>query len=169
MKYLKSFEKIKKKEDIILYKNKDFTISLSYEGNMTYFTNNHSWSPIYGMIDQIKDKSNDLNDPELRNIKITDKEKKFAILSLDPKYESNRVKYHSSVINGFIIGMLSKIDIIKMPDKAYIELDEMYLPIIKDIVKKSETIGDIIDSFKILYDDITEKLPMYINSSKFNL
>ena len=166
MKYLKTFEK--SKEDIILYKNNDFTISLSNNGNMNYFTNNRSCSPIYGMIEQIREKSIFLNVPELRNIKLTDHEKSFAMLSLDPQYFKNRLKYHSSVINGFI-GDASKIEISELPDKVYSELNEMYLPIIKDIIKKSETIGDIIDSFKILYDDITEKLPMYIIGSKFNL
>jgi len=169
MKYLKTFEKSKEKEDTILYKNKDFTIIINNKNdNMTYYTNYRSCSPIYGMIDQIREKSIFLNDTELRRIKLTGYEKSFAMLSLDPQYFKNKLKYHSSVINGFI-GDASKVEVSKLPDKVYSELSEFYLPLIEDVIKKSETIGDIIDSFKILYDDITEKLPMYIIGSKFNL
>lgn len=173
MKYLKTFEKQKEKEkekeDIILYKNADFTITVNDKGNMTYFNEFMSKSPIYGMMVEIKNKSKYLNDPELRNIKITEKEKNFAILSLDPQWESNRLKYHSSIINNFIVRNGNKIDVSDISDKAYTALDEMYLPIIEDIIKKSETIGDIIDDFKVLYDELIENLPMYLNMSKFNL
>jgi len=171
MKYLKTFEKQKEKEkeDIILYKNEDFTITVNDKGNMTYFNDYMSKSPIYGIMFEIKNKSKYLNDTELRDIKITESEKYFAILSLDPKYESNRVKYHSSIINNFLIRNGNKIELSDISDKAYTALNERYFPMIEDIIKKSETIGDLIDYFKVLYDEITENLPTYLATSKFNI
>jgi len=168
MKYLKTFEKQKERE-ITLYKNKDFNITINNSnGNMTYGTNYRSCSPIYGIIEQIIEKSECLNDPELRKIIITEKERESAMQSMNPKYSVNRIKYHTSPINGFIGGP-SKIEIRKMPDNVYTELTEIYSPIIENIIKKSKTMGDIIDEFKILYDVITENLPLHLASSNFNL
>jgi len=166
MKYLKTIEAWKHRDEI-LYKNEDFTISLNDKGNMTYFTNYLSCSPIYGMIEQIRKKSKYLNDHKLRNIKLTYQEKEFAMLSIDPFFSKNRLKFRTSIINNFIGD--NKDEIERIPDNVYVYLNEIYFPIIDDIINKSETIGDIIDYFIVLYDEITEKLPLFLTTSKFNI
>lgn len=169
MKHLKKFEEKIEEEDIILYRNDEFTISMNNNNsNMTFFTSFYSKSPIYGMMDLIRNKSKYLNDNKLREIEITEKEIEFALLSLNPKFFDNRINNRSSVINGFIDNYTHD-EIKEIQEKAYIELNNKYLPIIKDVIIDSKKLGDIIDKFKVVYKQINDDLPFYVTTAKYNV
>jgi len=166
MKYLKTFDK--KNEDVVLYKNSKFNITINNKNNiMTFNSHYRACSPIWGLAEEIRDHSKYLDDIELRNISITNEEKDFSMLSFDTKFHSNRMKYRSSNINDFISNKKTIIE--KIPDKAYDELIKKYYPILEQIIIKSKTLGDIIDEFKIIYEQINHDLPLFIATSKYNI
>ena len=166
MKYIKRFES--KKDDKILYDNSEFKVFLSgglLISNSTYL----STSAIFGLIVLIKYNSEILNDNNLRDIKVPETDKDFIIdtLSLDDDKIANLLKFRSGAIRHFL-----DMDL-KTSKELNVEVYKMiilkYYPIIKSIIKLSETLGDVIDEFKKINNEISDELPLLINSNKYNL
>lgn len=166
MKYLKTFEK--RGKDVVLYDNGKVNITLNKNNTMTYNSNYRSCSPVWGLAADIHEKSRYIDDIKLRDIILTDEEKEFSKYSFVIEYRNNRIKYKSSVINNFI-NTINEKKISDIPDKVYEELDDKYLPILKKIITKSNTLGDIIDNFKIINEQINIELPFLIKTSKYNI
>ena len=128
---------------------------------------------IISMADLVKDNSKYLNDPELRNIELREKdivETTTQLANSITKYLDNIKKYRSSDINHFL-------DTVKVksfqenfiPEKVYMDLVIKYHPIIADAIYTSETLGDVIDNFKVIYKDINEELKFNTITNKYNL
>lgn len=180
--YELSIEHLEKK-DILLYKNKDFRITINSNNHFTYNSKSISTSGIIQMADLISKNSEYLNDQDLRNVKISQKHKDIDIeyLNLYNEKIKNIKRFHTSSLNKFLncfpsaydensIKLMKPINgILEIPINAYMELTFKYYPIIADAIKKSENLGDIIDRFTIIYNDLCEDLPIYVNISNYNL
>ncbi len=193
---ISKFKVFESKKDIILYKNEDFSILINSNNSFTFESKTTSMSGILAMaklinLSQQKEEfvqfivksTNYLNDQNLRNVNLPKKaiEEEIYYLTLT-EIKTNNIKYYkTSAINGFlnynpkredkdIIKLNLSINNIKeIPINAYMELTFKYYPLILNAVKNSKTLGDIIDKFKIIYIDLIEDLPIYVNMSNYNL
>ena len=165
MKYLKSYEK---KYNKIIYKNDEFNIESSDE---TLFFNSRllaSSTAILCMAMLINNKSSYLNDPELRKIQLNDKHKEYTlnILKLNDQKLQNIVEAKGGQIRYFLGPKFTS----SLPDFIIKDLTLKYYPLIIKAVINSKTIGDIIDNFKIIFNEISnEDFEMRKNANKYNL
>jgi len=167
MKYIKTFENRTR----ILYKNDDFRISISENNSFNYESRMNSLSAIFAMAALVCDNSKYLSDQKLRAVKIRDIDiisdlKNFELY--DEKID-NIKKYHTSLINGFLDGMHNRDYIKSIPDNVYMEMTYKYYPIMAEAIEKSMTLGDVIDNFKIIYNDIVPEMKYKIELNKYNL
>lgn len=170
-------------KDIVLYKNKDFRIAINSNNYFTYDSKRTSTSGIMQMADLISKKSKYLNDQDLRNVKISQKyiDVEIEYLNLYSEKIKNIKRFHTSSLNKFLncfpsaydensIKLMEPINgVLEVPINAYMKLTFKYYPIIADAIKKSKNLGDIIDRFTIIYDDLCEDLPLYVEMSNYNL
>jgi len=163
MKYLKYFES----KEIILYKNDDFVIRYCVNNILSYsskFTDSYA---IPAIPELIRKKSKYLSDEKLRDIKLRDKDIKdynSAYFDHYLKYIENIKKFHSGILSGFFGKEVPTI-----PDDVYITLTLKYYPLLKNVVKNSKTIGDIIDGFTPIYKQLMMDLPLEITANKYNI
>jgi hypothetical protein len=168
MKYLKSYEKHLSNFKV-LYRCPKFGIIYNNNDSFSYVSTMTEKSAIFAMTDLIENKSMYLNDDKLRNIKLRKKDIEFETEQLDNLYNQKIENYkffRSSNINHFID---DKKIIKNMSENAYINITFKLYPIISKAIKESKTIGDIIDKFKIISDEINKNLPLYIDISIYNI
>lgn len=169
MKYIKTYDKKIAIPDIVLYKCDDFEIVIySSNGSFTYASRIRACSAIMGMAILISEKSKYLSDQKLRDVIIpqTNKIKEIEYLDLDKIKLDNIKKYKTGPIKYFIEQDIPKIDI---PNEVFIELTLEYNQKIMIAVANSKTLGDIIDSFEIIYNDILIETELRIGTNKYNL
>ena len=174
--------KIFEGKKIVLYKNDEFSININSNNYFTYDSNVVSSSGILYMMKLVSKNSKYLNDEELRNIELREKDIDDDIYYLylnDAKI--NNIRTHKTgVLNYFFdkkrddnkyeVNFIKPINgVYKMNIDLYMELTFMYNTKVINAIRKSKTLGDIIDNFKIIYNDFYEKLPMYVNMSTYNL
>jgi len=168
MKYLKTYEEIT--DDVILYKCSDFVIAINKHGIFEYYDDDMSQNAIVSMADLIITNSKYLNDNKLRDIELEDRFIEYITTnSLDDLYGQkieNIKLYRTSEINSFL---KDKNGITSIPEDAYINITIKYYPIISNAIKESKTLGDIIDRFRIIVDELDNNLPMYLDINKYNL
>ena len=165
MKYIKKFEK--NIHDVILYKCDKFNIVIDEFDGLTFNSNVISCSGLMAISTLIAEKSKYLSDIKLRNIKLreTDKIKEIKQLNLDEVSRRINIRqYISGAIRFFLDQNKSE-----MPRDVYMIMTEKYYPIIADAIEKSETIGDIIDKFTIIYNKLISDLELEMSANKYNL
>jgi hypothetical protein len=179
MKYLKTFEDQIIRNDVeekILYLGDNFRIIYNHNDLLCYdgVERTLQCSAILYMAHFIRNKNDVINDPELRKIKLRKKAKDYDIdsLTLDNiKYKNIQI-FRSSDIEYFIghklNGKWGKPDK-GIPLNIYMDLTKKYYPIISEAIKKSNTLGDVIDEFKIIYKNIMEELKFLLTVNQYNL
>lgn len=163
--------KIFESRNRVLYENDDFRIAISDNNSFNYESRMRSLSAIFAMSDLVSTNSKYLSDENLRSVKIRKQDIISDIKNFNFSAEKifNIKKYHSSLINGFF-GRNHNLDYIKsIPDNVYMEMTYKYYPIMEEAIKKSETLGDVIDNFKIIYNDIVPEMKYKIELNKYNL
>lgn len=167
MKYIKKFES--KLPELVLYKNNSFSIVISDNDSFTYYSTINACSAIMAMARLVAKKSKYLEDEKLRNVKIRTKDKVKEIEYMDLNTMNRREnirKYRSGEIGFFIDTDFNKSNI---PIEVYMELTEKYYPIIIDAIASSNTLGDIIDKFTVIYNKLIPDVNLYMNMNKYNL
>ena len=175
--YIKTFEASlsNRQRNKTLYKNADFSIDIASNNSFNFNSRMRSVGAIISMADLVKDNSKYLNDPELRNIELREKdivETTTQLANSITKYLDNIKKYRSSNINHFLNEFDSEDNLTwthNIPEKVYMDLVIKYHPIIADAIYTSETLGDVIDNFKVIYKDINEELKFNTITNKYNL
>lgn len=162
------FEKYIK--SITLYRCKDFIIQIN-ENNAFCMTSDFSdFSGILGMANLINENSQYLEDPKLREITLTDKFKNddISYLELDKEKIKNIKKYRSGVMCHFWDDEYNE----KLPIDIFMEKTLKYYPKISYAIEKSNNLGDIIDRFKLIHEELFDELEpidFYIQATKYNL
>lgn len=163
--------KIFESRNRVLYENDDFRIAISDNNSFNYESRMRSLSAIFAMSDLVSTNSKYLSDENLRAVKIRKQDIISDIKNFNFNAEKifNIKKHHSSLINGFF-GRNHNRDYIKsIPDDVYMEMTYKYYPIMEEAIKNSETLGDVIDNFKIIYNDIVPEMKYKIELNKYNL
>jgi hypothetical protein len=118
-----------------------------------------------------------INDYDFQNIKINDENKRLFILhymAQDENTIETIKKYNSGLIGNFIyfdeVNGRKKYEYIKNinPD-VYIQLTLKYYPIIEEIVKNSDTLGDVIIEYEKLIPKINKDLEFFTQTNIYNL
>ena len=169
MKYIKEYEKNINKFPHI-YDNIDFFIYINPNGYFTYHSDKPycESSPIFEMADLIRKKSEYLSDKKLRNIILPIERKKNDLETLKNYKNENRrniINNRSSHLDYFLGKEINE----NIPIDIYIELIDKYYPKIIKIIKKSNTIGDIIDEFETIYTEIMSDVQLKVSANKYNL
>lgn len=168
MKYLKKYEEITQKHSNTIYENEDFLIYLNFNNHIVYHSDipYTEASAIFYMASLIRDKSKYLEDEKLRKLKISIEDKKDKLENLNNSmtiYKQNMINNRTSNLHYF----LDRNQNDNIPENIYIELIDLYYPKFIEIIKKIETLGDVIDEFKIIYKDLLSdldiKMKNYIN------
>jgi len=177
MKYIKKFELDIGVWDNVLYKNSEFCIIINSVDVLCFRTNRgDQTSAIFGMARLIRDSNSGnaiiLSDEELRQIKLRRKDieseiNRLKLIDINVPPASMHAKsirfFRSSAINNFSTLVEN------IPNDAYMELTYKYYPILLEVIKKSKTLGDIIDYFTIIYKQLTSDINLYVNVNKYNL
>jgi len=156
--------------EVLLYKNDDFIIYNNSNDCFSYHTEEPytEMSPIYAIGKLLRDKSIHLSDPKLREIEIPAKRKESDLGCLDNYKNYNRINIINNQ-NGEINCFFDYDFIDDVPSKIYMKLVDKYYPILIDIIKKSNTLGDIIDYHTVVYQNITADIDFELSVSKYNL
>jgi len=167
MKYLKTYEK--KKYDKTLFSCDYFRIVKQGENDcLSYYSIYLAASAIIMMSELVYDKSKHINDEKLRNIPIREKDIRNQLGTFDDM--ERRIPFLKEYKNGEI-NRFTNIDTLKsLPDNVYADLCVEYYPIIINAIKKSKTLGDVIDNFKPIVKEINEiDFEMLVNVNKYNM
>ena len=170
MKYLKYFER----RELVLYKNDDFRICYSSNDTFSYISKVKDSYAISAIPELIKSNSKYLSDDGLRNIVLRDKDinAELEFLRLYPDKIKNIEKFHSGMLSGFLRGDRPMSMVVYkdgISDNVYMNLTFKYYPLLEDVVKNSKTMGDIIDGFTIIYEQLMKDLPLEISKEKYNI
>lgn len=165
MKYIKTYEK---KKEVIIYKNKDFDIEQN-DGTLSYgSTILASATAIMVMAMLIHENSPHLDDPDLRSIQLRQTDKDFITknLKLTDKKLKTIGEYKSGNVSHFFDRNFKE----SIPESVYKDITRDYYPIIEEAINKSDTMGDIIDNFKIIHEELSvENIEMRIKANDFNI
>lgn len=170
MKYIKKFE-TKKSEEIlfdcdkfrIIYsKNNSFSMLLK-SGNVIM----REFSAIPAMAELIRDDAKEIIDPNLRKIKIRQKDinEEIDAITLDEKKINNIKQFRTGYMKHFLEQSVR----ISLTEDTYMDLIFKYHPIILDIIKKSKTLGDLIDNFLIIYPQLKQDTKEFATLRKYNI
>lgn len=167
MKYIKNFEK--QTPEVVLYKCDKFNIVINSNDSFTFNSHSRSCSGIMAMATLISEKSKYLYDQKLRDVKLIEKDKIQEIKHMDldeagMNRRANIKKYKTGNIGYFLDTNKSVI-----PSDVYMILTERYYPMIEKAIEKSETLGDIIDNFTLIYNDLIYDLKFELSANKYNL
>lgn len=167
MKYIKKYEKAK---DKTIYSSSDFNIMIQSNGAFSYNSKYISCPAIFGMAILISEKSPFIYDPKLREIIIPKDKLEYELNNINletPQKRKNIREYRSGVIKYFIT--MNIVELKKIPEEVYMILTEKYYPIIYDAISESETLGDIIDNFKIIHKNLIKDLKYHLTVNKYNI
>lgn len=172
MKYIKTFE-LGRNHNKILYNKYNITVAINPNDAFTFDDRMMSISAISAMAHLINNRPKPLDDQELRDVKVEEKYIKRLQTELKNSidlYLMNIKKFHSSEINHFIENKFKFDNGIKeMSDSVYMNLVIKYHPIISDALTGCETLGDIIDKFKVIVKEINEDLEFELKINPYNL
>lgn len=166
MKYIKKYEK---KRDKVLFSSDDFRIVKQGENDcLSYYSMFLAASAIIMMAELVYDKSKHINDEKLRNIPIREIDIEKQLGTFDNM--ERRIPLLKEYKNGEINRFTNDDTLKSLPDDVYVDLCVEYYPIIIDAIKKSKTLGDVIDNFKPIVEEINEiDFEMLVNVSKYNM
>jgi hypothetical protein len=168
MKYLKTFEKFTPRT--ILYECNDFTIEYNSNDAFCATTKNGQLGAIPYMTDLIRKNSKYLKNPKLRDVIVRSRDiaSELDYLDLYPEKIKNIENFRSGPMRHFWGGEYNK----NLPIDTFMELTLKYTPIIADAIKDVKTLGDVIDNYQVVYDQLhseLEPLEIYIDAKKYNL
>ena len=159
--------KLFERKNFIIYKNNDFSIYYNSNNILVYTSQIMECSAINSICNLISEKSKYLNDQKFRDIILRDIDIKLEIeyLTLNQDKIKNIEIYHSGLLRDFIGNNESE----QIPKHIFSSLTLKYYSIISDAIKKSKTIGDIIDNFLEIYDQLMNDLTLELSANKYNL
>jgi hypothetical protein len=172
MKYIKSFEKVKSESDdslfdcvkfrIIHSNNDSFSMQLKH-GNLIM----REFSAIPGMAELIRDDAKEIINPNLRKIKIRPKDinEEIKALTLDEEKIKNIKQFRTGYMKHFLEETVRR----SLTEDTYMDLVFKYYPIILDAIKKSKTLGDLIDNFLIIYPQLKHDTKEFSRLRKYNI
>jgi len=172
MKYIKTYEKVKSESNEFLFDcakfrlihsdNDSFSILLKH-GNIIM----REFGAIPGMAELIRDNAKEITDHNLRKIKIRPKDinEEIKSLTLDEEKIKNIKQFRTGYMKHFLEESVRK----SLTVNTYMDLVFKYYPIIIDAIKKSKTLGDLIDNFLIIYPQLKQDTKNFSRLRKYNI
>jgi len=169
MKYLKLFENRYQK---IVYSCDEFVLEYNTNDYFCMSIGQSQFNGIVGILDLIRKKSNKLNDPKLREIKLRTRDIQEGLNTFDLYYFTTTLNnishYRTSNLSHFWGTEYNEF----LPIDLYMNFTKEYYPKIQDVLKKNNIFDDIIKEFEVICKEIEEQLEpieFYKNIEKYNL